>query len=436
MTPILSTTLLRTQSDERLVALARDGSERAFEAIVERYRKPLHRYCRRALPEARAEDAVQQVFLGAWSSLHAGTDVRDLRAWLYGIAHNVALNAARRAGYDHAELRDSLPGADGPDVDFERRTKIRRTLAGVAALPERQRHALLRTVVDGDSQSRVALELGLTSGAVRQLVHRARETLRSAATAVTPLPAASWAASAGEGGAPIGARISELSAAGSVGVVGALGKTAVVVVAAGVLASAPGALQGTLNSSGAAGTARAAAGDANSGGHEKGRGRGPWRSADPRSGAHHRTHRSPERVNRELRGHGGERNGERGGRLDSAGRRESGDGDASGGSGRSGESHDSGGSGDVAGSGSSGSGESPSGEGGAGPSSGAGGGEVASGSSSGSDGGGGGLTGESSSGGGPSSGSGQTSTSSGSTSDGGSSGAETSVSVDGSAGGD
>ena len=44
MTPIVSTTLLRTQSDARLVELAREGHERAFEAIVERYRKPLHRY--------------------------------------------------------------------------------------------------------------------------------------------------------------------------------------------------------------------------------------------------------------------------------------------------------------------------------------------------------------------------------------------------------
>ena len=37
MTPIISTTILRTQSDERLVALAKDGHERAFEALVERF---------------------------------------------------------------------------------------------------------------------------------------------------------------------------------------------------------------------------------------------------------------------------------------------------------------------------------------------------------------------------------------------------------------
>ena len=58
--PSPSTVLLRTQSDERLVALARAGHDRAFEAIVERYRRPLLRACRRILPEARAEDALQQ----------------------------------------------------------------------------------------------------------------------------------------------------------------------------------------------------------------------------------------------------------------------------------------------------------------------------------------------------------------------------------------
>ena len=69
LTPIISTTILRTQSDDRLVALARDGHERAFEALVERYRKPLLRHVRRILPEARAEDAIQQAFLNAWSAL-------------------------------------------------------------------------------------------------------------------------------------------------------------------------------------------------------------------------------------------------------------------------------------------------------------------------------------------------------------------------------
>ena len=84
MTPVLSSALLRTQSDDRLAALVRAGHERAFEALVERYRKPLHAQCRRILPAEHAEDVVQQAFLSAWSALRQGVDVRDMRAWLHG----------------------------------------------------------------------------------------------------------------------------------------------------------------------------------------------------------------------------------------------------------------------------------------------------------------------------------------------------------------
>src|SRR3954454_11772229 len=191
-----SSVLLRTQSDERLVVLARAGHERAFEAIVERYRGALLRASRRYLPEARAEDALQQAYLSAWSALQRGDEVRDLRAWLYRIVHNTALNQLRLAGYDYAELEESLRASDAPQEEMERRAVVRQTLTGLAALPDRQREALLRIAVEGRSQEEVAHELGVSEGAVRQLVHRARLTLRAAATAVTPLPLATYAAGA------------------------------------------------------------------------------------------------------------------------------------------------------------------------------------------------------------------------------------------------
>src|SRR4051794_20859491 len=212
--PSPSSVLLRTQSDERLAVLARDGHERAFEAIVERYRGPLLRAARRYLPEARAEDAVQQAYIAAWSALQRGDEVRELRAWLYRIVHNTALNQLRVAGYDYAQLDDALRGTDAPQDEMERRAVVRQTLTGLAALPERQREALLRIAVEGRSQEEVAHELGVSEGAVRQLVHRARLTLRAAATAVVPLPVAQWAAAASSGGAgaPSAERIAELIA--------------------------------------------------------------------------------------------------------------------------------------------------------------------------------------------------------------------------------
>src|SRR3954469_6385201 len=153
--PSPSLTLLRTQSDDRLVALARDGHERAFEAIVERYRRPLFRAARRVLPEARAEDALQHALIAAWTALQRGDEVRDLRAWLYRIVHNTALNQLRSRGYDYEELEAALRIADARGDELERRAVVRHTLASLAALPGRQREALLRTAVSGYSQEEV-----------------------------------------------------------------------------------------------------------------------------------------------------------------------------------------------------------------------------------------------------------------------------------------
>jgi RNA polymerase sigma factor (sigma-70 family) len=189
MTPLLSSALLRGQTDERLVGLAAAGNDRAFEAIVERYRRPLLRYLRRLLSDTLAEDVVQATFINAWSSLRTGTEVRDLRPWLYRIAHNAAINALKKVGEAMEEVPESAGGlATEPAAELERRDEMQRALTSIAALPSRQRAALLAVAVDGRAHSDVAAELGLTDGAVRQLVHRARTTLRTAVTAVTPMP--------------------------------------------------------------------------------------------------------------------------------------------------------------------------------------------------------------------------------------------------------
>src|SRR4051794_21301753 len=114
MTPLLSSALLRVQTDERLAELAAAGHDRAFEAIVERYRRPLLRYLRRLLSETLAEDVVQSTFINAWSSLRTGTEVRDLRPWLYRIAHNAAINALKKVGEVMEEVPEAIGGVAPP----------------------------------------------------------------------------------------------------------------------------------------------------------------------------------------------------------------------------------------------------------------------------------------------------------------------------------
>src|SRR4051794_36102633 len=158
-----SAVLLRTQSDERLVALAREGHERAFETIVRRYRTPLLAACRRICTDGRGEDVLQQALLSAWAGLRRGDDVRDLRAWLYRIVRNAAVSHRRRSDQDGRELVDTLSLAPSPAEEAERRAVVQETLAAIAELPERQREALLSIAVQGRSQDEVAGELGLSA---------------------------------------------------------------------------------------------------------------------------------------------------------------------------------------------------------------------------------------------------------------------------------
>jgi RNA polymerase sigma factor (sigma-70 family) len=244
MSPSVSIRLLLTQSDTRLVELSRAGHERAFEALVERYRQALLGYCRRQLlPHERAEDALQQGLLQAWLALREGVEVRHVRPWLYSIVHNTALNM-RRCGYDYVQLSETLCGADAPDEDLDRRIAVREALAGLAALPEMQREALLHTAVDGSSYQETAVVLGLSEGAVRGLVHRARLALRTAVTAVTPSPLLSWMLGSGGADAPLAGRIAEVGAgSGSAGLTVGLLKLAATAATAGVMVGGIGILR-------------------------------------------------------------------------------------------------------------------------------------------------------------------------------------------------
>jgi RNA polymerase sigma factor (sigma-70 family) len=228
--------MLRTQSDARLVDLVRAGHSSAFEAIVQRYRKPLLGYCSRLLPASRAEDAVQQTFLKAYQAMVSGDAELTLRPWLYRIAHNASLNLLRQNGWSHEALHENMDGVTRPDQALELRERLRATVAAVQALPERQRDAVLLREIEGLSYEEIALALGVGDGAVRQLLHRARATLRAGLTTVTPLGLLErvTAALAGSGGGPT-VRVADVAAGAGLGA-GAV-KVGAAVLATGAIAT-------------------------------------------------------------------------------------------------------------------------------------------------------------------------------------------------------
>ncbi|HEU0316906.1 MAG TPA: RNA polymerase sigma factor, partial [Solirubrobacteraceae bacterium] len=184
-------TLLRLRSDDQLVALFRAGSDEAFGVIHERYRVRLMAYSRQMLggSHADAEDVLQDVFVRAHAALRATDAPIALRAWLYRIAHNRCVDALRRPAPTPSEI---MPGAQpalsrgahhDPPVEAERSEDLRRLVRDLLALPEQQRSALLMRELQGLTYEELAATLGVSVGAVKSLLVRARDSVASAAVA-------------------------------------------------------------------------------------------------------------------------------------------------------------------------------------------------------------------------------------------------------------
>jgi RNA polymerase sigma factor (sigma-70 family) len=233
--------LLHTQTDERLVDLTRAGNDRAFEAIVSRYRGPLLRYCSKLLPPDRAEDAVQQTFLNAYTAIGAGESELKLRPWLYRVAHNASLNLLRQNGWSYDQIPEDFDGVMQPPQAVEQSERIREVVRAVQDLPDRQRDAIVLRELEGRSYEEISAALGVTDGAVRQLLSRGRTTLRGAVTSITPQQLLERFVDRIGGDAPTVTRVAELTAgAGGAMTLAKIG-TAVIVAGAvaGGVATAP-----------------------------------------------------------------------------------------------------------------------------------------------------------------------------------------------------
>jgi len=176
---------LRMQGDDRLAELVGQGSEAAFEAIVHRYRRALVRHCAQLVGHYDADEAVQDALLKAHRALAAGTPVHSFGPWLHAIAHNSALAilAGRRDGaeYREGDIRIEL------DADHLRRERLDTLVGALRSLPERQRQALVMRELEGRSYDEIAARIGASNGAVRQLLSRARTSIRDRLGTLVPV---------------------------------------------------------------------------------------------------------------------------------------------------------------------------------------------------------------------------------------------------------
>jgi RNA polymerase sigma factor (sigma-70 family) len=378
-TRILAGPALRVQPDGRLVSLVRDGYESAFEEIFRRYGAALRGYAASIVTAQRADDVTQEAFTKAYVALR-GTDKEiQLRPWLYRIVRNTALTNIRDEPNPAVELSEAETSGLSPAELAEQREEIRGLMDGLRELPEPQRAAIVMRELEGLSHDQIATSLGLSGGAVRQSIYRARQALREGVGLLVPLPllrvlleegfgqGTSAAAAGGGAGLAVKAGIAAVLAAGTV-TTGAVIKHEL---KAPVRADPAPAATTAARAGGGSAVALSAGGSSSSGspslessGERRGSGHGG--SGDGTSG-HRGSNSGPGSEHSGSGsgdgGSGGSNSGPGSSGSGSSGRGSSGSGSSGSGSSGSGSSGSGSGSGGSGSSGSSGSGSSGSGSG-------------------------------------------------------------------------
>lgn len=171
--------LLALESDERLVALTRDGRDAAFEVLVERYEKRLLVFCRNMLRSSEdARDVVQEVFASAHRAMLRDERPIHVKAWLYQIARNRSLNHLRRPQAQGVDSMDVFEGAAESAAETAgSREDLQLLVADVQQLPETQRTALVLREMEALSYDQIAVVMEKTVPAVKSLLVRARVAL-------------------------------------------------------------------------------------------------------------------------------------------------------------------------------------------------------------------------------------------------------------------
>jgi len=166
--------------------------ERAtFDEMFTHYQRPIYGYLLGMVGDVeQAEDLTQDTFLKAYKALPRTPDPA-LPAWLYRIAMNTALDALR-----HRRRLTWLPFAPGdeerwpdPAPDLPARCAEQEAVQrALAALTPPQRACLLLRAHDGLTLDEVAQALGLSIGAAKMTLYRARERFRVAYADRAPRP--------------------------------------------------------------------------------------------------------------------------------------------------------------------------------------------------------------------------------------------------------
>ncbi len=164
----------------------RDDAAAFVETLFAKHQGEIFAYLSRMMRDPElAADLAQDAFVKAYRAYDTLEKGENARAWLYQIAHRVALDYIRRRKIVRfvpfvGEAPGASPSAERVAMDVKLSGPLERAMARI---PERQRAALLLAEVHDLTGLELAAALGVSHVAARALLTRGRESLRQALAA-------------------------------------------------------------------------------------------------------------------------------------------------------------------------------------------------------------------------------------------------------------
>ena len=159
----------REPTDAELIERTSAGDGDAFAELYRRYTRPVLSLALRRLGDhGRAEDALQDAFAAIWRSAGSFDRVRGHGgAWLYTIARNAIIDAARRRPEAPTETREEASDEPGPPDRAERAWLSFRVHRALEELSDAERIVIELAYWRGLSQSEISAALGVPLGTVK-----------------------------------------------------------------------------------------------------------------------------------------------------------------------------------------------------------------------------------------------------------------------------
>ena len=170
--------------DQAALAANRTSLHDQVTAFYEQYRSDVYRYLLLlGLRPAQAQDTSQECFLRMYSALRSGTEIRHPRAWVFTVAHNLALNLKQsESGVYSLDPETELaasPNERDPEQQVIERQRMDRLRGALGSLSEQQRHCLLLRA-EGFRYREIADIIGVGTSTVGEFLRRAITRLRKA----------------------------------------------------------------------------------------------------------------------------------------------------------------------------------------------------------------------------------------------------------------